>query len=590
MPIEIGPKQLHKQLRLWRELYRPHMDQRKKALDELVGSCYGGVTGDLRNKKRPVNLLAFTVQTLIPLLAHKNPEHEVTPAHSILQGESAALKLQLDQLAEEVRYVKTSRINLLEAIISPFSMTKVGIRAGGDTVKVRGRQYDMGKPYVQHILPGDYFRDPFACSLDEVMWEGHKYRVPKQIAIESGLFNPKLIERVPTIRQSGDTFDEMRMRLENPDIGDDDRTELIDMIELVDVAFYDEDITILATLAAADGHDTDFLRIDQYQGPEMGPYECLEFFPLPGTTIGLAPAAMLMEQHDAIVEVSQKLVKQIRRARSILAGNRAAEEDLKTAAASDDGEIAEFDDAASVREFKLGGAIPEIVEGFGILRQIGEQAAGTPSMLAGASADTESATEYEGRMGQASSRVQDMGALMHDFNQRISKHLAFYLTTDPLIRKGGTMRIPGGEWLTVTYDAATRKGSFPDFTYKIIQRSTGMLDPSVQSRRLMEGLNVILSAAQVAAVTGGLVDLGAVSRVVSRTPGSEGLEEVIRDPILQQVVAARMGAQPANTPGQVTGQVPQSGGSNFSMGQSQGNTRVDASRGARSFAGSGGPR
>ena len=587
MPINISPTQLYKQIQTSFEVMEPHVQQRQRAMEEFLGSEYG--SAEKKKKKRPVNLIAYTVRSLLPLLAFKNPEHDVVPLNSALQGEAASLKLVLDQLAQDMRLVNTSRLCLLDAFVSPFSVAKVGIRAGGDTVKIQGRQYDMGQPYIQHIRFSDYFCDSNAKSADELMWEGHKYRVPKQIAIESGIFNPSMIEKVPSLRfQAPGVGEDGGRYVDNSAVGDEKRGEMIEMIELMDVAFYDEDTTIIATLAAVEGYQQQFLRVEEYQGPEMGPYERLEFMPIPGSSIGLAPAAAIMEQHESLVKIADKVVDQIMRAKRIPVGSRSAEDDLKAIGNAVDGEMTTVDDVGSVKDLDFGGVSPQALEGFQLLAGMGQQAAGAPDMLAGAGDDSDTATEYQGRMGQAGARVQDMGEVFQGWHDRLAKHMAFYITTDPLIQKGTTARLPGGEYLNVRYDAATRKGTYPDFMFKIVHRSMGALDPSVQSKRVVEGIQVLMGAAQASMATGGLVDVASVARVISRNPGSEGLEEVIRDPIVQQAIQARMQAAPQGQPGQVVGSTPQQGKRpNYSLNavnQPQNTTAVGASAGAREFA------
>jgi hypothetical protein len=532
-------------------VYDPHRKFYTEALKETTGRFY-----NIDDKQqRPLNLLARNLLTLQAHLAHRNPGHEVTTDMLPLRGEAQIRALVLDEISDEIDRLRITRIQLLRALCAPMAVTKVGLRAASDMVKINGRLFNPGQPYILPIDPSDHLVDHQARCRDELTWEGHRYWVPRMMALESGLFDNWIIERLPGI-QDGST----RQGSRESEIGKGGRgsrdDQAVEMIELMDFVFYDDYGSVTTTLPAEDGSSSEWLLEEEFQGPMRGPYEWLEFLPLPNQLFGLPPVALWRESSDAANKLFTKMMAQILRTKRIVVGNRESGDDLETIATAEDGDTKEVDDVDSLKNIDFGGLSPDFSPFAQTLMGMSNMQYANVDVAAGQSGGTDKATIYQGMQANANVIIDDLQHTHEQYESRISRQLHWYLDTDPLIQKNMTMRLEGGEFIQVVYDAKTKRGQYEDFTVKIKYGSMLRQDPQVKAQNLLKLLGVAMQAVQVQLQTGGAFNAGAAIRLAARHLGYEEADEMVNDPMLQQMLMARMqqASMVQNTPGQITGQ------------------------------------
>jgi hypothetical protein len=586
VPIQLTPNAIGEALQTGDRAMEPHREARRQVFAELVGSHYPGNKSGSTN---PVNLIAHAVTTLIPHLATRSPSYEVRGKAPGLAAEAIALSMALEDLAEQLDLVRISQMVLLDALTGPCGLVRIGLRAGAELVTVNDRQLDPGMPYLCRVDLDDYVIDPAARSWEEARWEAYRYRVPKALAREQGLFDPDLIDRIQPLSE-GDRQQDQLDDLGHQAAGYADRYALIETIELWDVILYDDAQTQIVTMPCeAPESFGQFLAARPWEGPQRGPLERLEFLPLSQQALGLSYTALMRDMHDAIKGAANKLVDQTQRAKQLLGYARVADKTAIRVADSPDGDSIAMDSPSDAQVFEFGGPQQSIRDMFPILWSWGNIAASLPDMLSGGASGSETATEYQGRMAQASARIQHLQSICDRFQGRIASHLGWYLTTDPFIETGGTHRLPGGETIQLKYSAETRRGTWPDFAFSIRPRSMQVMDPAVKARRINEALGLLMQGFQVAssaAMMGAPIgfDLMQMARVFSEWYDLPELADIVQDPAqqiaVQQFINARRGQmQPPQpvSPGQ-PGQ-PAS-----PMGGPEATSPTGAARDAREFS------
>lgn len=587
MPIELTANKLGQAIQVAEDFIRPYRVKRREVMQQLVGAHY---PGGPPTEGIPVNLISHSIQTIIPHLASHHPQYHARPRSIQLGMEALSLELMLADLAKDLDLVRVTQTVLLDALTGPCGIVKVGLRAGADLVKLGGRLYDPGQPYVQRIDLDDYVCDPTARSWDEIRWEGHRYRLPRQVALDSGIFDPEVIARIAPVEESrvreetdrledmaGDQFSRQR------------RNELLDMIELYDIALYDQGQTTLLTLQGDDPEAAaEFLRVQSWEGPQRGPYERLEFFPLSQQPLGLPFVASMIDMHHSIARVASKIVKQTENAKSLLLYQRNQDDTASRIAAAGDMDTVATDDPNGAAMINMGGAHPDVLGAYPVLWQFGQIGASLPDMLAGA-ADADTATEYQGNMAAASARIGHLASIHEAFQGRVASHLGFYLITDPLMDSTNIHRLPGGENIELQYTAETKRGNPADFLFEIRARSMMAMDPAVRARRFNEAMGLINTAAQTAMANlqmgANPLDLQAFGRVLAQMYDIPELAEIMLDPVssatINRHLQARMASVSPPMPVRQAGiQDPQT----FQVGQAQATSPLGATRNAREFA------
>ncbi len=511
---------------------RRERELRTQAMREYTGRYWQ----EDDEKKRPMNLVYRACRVFQAHIAYRNPKFSIDTDDGTVRGEALVLAALLNNLAMELDFSGIDRMLLLDAMLGPRAIVRMGMKAGADVVTQEGRDLNPGQWYLRRISLDDHLVDPRAKRRYEMAWEGDRYRVSKDALLDAGIFDNSIIERLPTMPTrsptGADRADDLSGKRSENDY------ELIDTVELVDLFFYDtggSGRTLKMTLPTEREADT-YLREEEFEGPERGPYEWMEFDPIPDNLSALAPVASFREQSENVNNVLAKALEQIGMSKRIgVVDEEAPEDEVDAIKDANDGKIVRSRGAKlTVADFSF--VSPELIPMGKMLAQFANVQAGNPDVLGGSS-ESDTATEYAGNMATANV-LTDMLVDIHDgLWTRVGRHALWYLTHDPLIQRGTSIRIPGGEKIPVRYSAQDREGSFEDFRLKVVPRSSVRVDDNLKARRITEMAAQVPALVQTEAMTGGGFSAFGTIKVLGRTVGIDELDEMFPDPgLIQQTL------------------------------------------------------
>lgn len=512
-------------------------------------------------KQRPLNLVKRGIKVLVAHLAARNPRFEVSTERLLFRGDARKMQKQLDIRAEQAGMVKFQRLCMMEACFGGKAVVRVGQRSSADVVRVSADRYiSRGQTYRQLVSLDDWIPDPSARNENEMAFEAMRYRLPRkaaQQAVEDGIFGyDATVENAETppmddvatpeeaaaliagATAMGDgRTGERRDRGEDLTAGnltDEQRFGLIDTVELLDVAIYlDADTCVVVTMLADRGTTPKYLRAEIWDGPSRGPFEHLEFDPVPDNPNGPSVAGDMREQADLANTVLGKMVHQIERTRRVLVYKKnRANDALKISKTQDGGSIGIDGEIADIKDVAMGGVSPELAPFAQMLVGFWNMQ-GSFDVLGGQAGGASRTATEDARLGQAANiLIESLADFADDFQSRLVKHEAWYFWNDPFISAPMTIRLDGAAEVEVTYDAEQRKGTFADYTFKIRPRSMQRVDANVSMARFNELLELSLRAAEAEMATQGRVDAAAFVRIAGRRMEEDDLDEMFRDPIL----------------------------------------------------------
>lgn len=542
-------------------------------------------------KKRPMNLLRRGIKVIVAHLAGRNPSFEVTTERMALRGLARKMSKQLKIRAEKTGRVQQARLWLLDACIGGKTVVRIGEKAGAQCVMDGDRSVQRGETSIRQVSIDDWIYDPSARKDGEEFFEGERIRMPRSRALNAcaqGIFgldpamadpaDEALAEQLAVLGQYG-LLDDLATPEEAEDLirraqpltdgrthRREDRSEdltvgaltaeqrygLVDTIELIELAIYlDADTCILLTMLSEKHAANKYLRAELWQGPVRGPFEHMEFDPVPDNPHGPSVASEIREQSEVANTVIGKMVNQIERTRRVLVyqKNRAADA-LKITKASDAQSIGIDGDPKDIADVNLGGLSPELAP-FAQLMIGYWNMTGNFDQLGGLGSDQKRTAQEVSQLGVAASvLVEAMGMMFDDFQNRVCQHEAWYFWEDPFIQAPMTMRMEGSEMVEVMYDAQARQGQFTDFNFSIKPRSMQRLDPNVRSQRIMELMQAVVQSAQVEMATQGRVDSAAIARILGREFEIDELDEILRDPQVQMDLMQVYAGAPGPSQGQ----------------------------------------
>lgn len=567
MPQLVDALKLHEAYRRGRDRVKPIRLRRAQAYRRFAGQHYYDYLGyqndansnDNDAPRQHLNLINRGGTVLLAHLASRNPKFEVTAPSQIHRPTARLYELKLNLWAEQIDLKRRLRMCLLDALLSPCAIAKSTLMVGDELIKSMDRGETKGGPSMRRISWDDYVPDPIAREREEFFWEGYEYQVPFEMAMECGLFRKDLLEKLRKIKTPADKGDMVRNEnLSRRYYGG--QFDLVDMVRLVDIAVYDPRGTVIVTIPTLQDSVTDFLRIDNWKGPDRGPFHDLTFWPLPDNPHGVPWVAVVREAADLANLVMEKQAQQIARTRRIgIADEESDDDDLKAIAESQDGELKRVKGGPkSVGMMDFGGTSSELGPFIQQVTAFFNVAAGNPDILGGTGSNSDTATEFQGLAANAGLVLQDMQATTERFVGKVGEDALFFMANDPEQEEILPMRVDGGEFLEVIYSPKTKTGANLRFRAAVKAGSTlASLDPMVRIQHLQLGMGMIQQGVQMAMETGGVWNVGAQVRLLSRyLDDIEGWDELWNDPQLQMMSQAIGQMAPEDPPAQVAGMTP----------------------------------
>jgi len=528
----------HEKLKLERE-------RRAERIRAFTGPDYGEKNAK-GGRRMYLNLIHQAGRTLAAYLVPRSPGAAVTPKKLEAGPDSIALEYSLTAWAEESRLKELMRRIVMEALVSPFAIVRIGLKANGDVLKSDDRNIDLGMPYAGLVDFDDYVLDPAARNRDEALFEAVRYECPREYALALPIFDAaaqEIIKKLPSLDEDSKA-DEKQGRISPTHT---DEYELTDRIELWDHFVYDNDEVWVVTMPAGASFENEVLAVEKYQGALRGPLEVMYFNAVPGNNpMPLAPFAPLLRISEAADEVFSKMLNQLKKAKTVFAYNRGAEEDAESVGkAKDLGGVA-MDDVNSVKALPIAGIMDQFMQATNWLDGHWNTASGNLHTVSGGSDPRKTATASTQDNANAGLVLADMQETTREFTTRILQRVGFYFADDPLFQWYGVRRIKGGHMVPVEYSPEDRQSDPFDHDIRVDSITMEPKDPSLQMRRLMEFLQVLPTV-----LTNPLIDPVKFMRFSSRKMQEPELEEIV---VPQMQMAMQAAGAPATPP--VPGGVP----------------------------------
>jgi len=508
---------------------KPFVDTRRNMLKAYAGRRYGRGHSEVT----PINTLWNTVHALIPSLVSANPQVMVSPRNKFmgtLKGEARKLELALN---DELKLIHMRKI-VADAVRD--ALFQLGI------VKT-GLCYEDDKPELYCCIVDfeDLILDTGAENIDQVSFIGNKFKVRRDFAIESGLYDVEKLKMISTVNIQIDD-----KKLSDFSKGPNFYEDYSDYIELADIFLPNEKrvVTIDANFTSANG----YLRDVEYVGPicdGMGPYSVLGFSWMPKNAIPISPMSIIYDNHILLNKLATKAGRQAERSKDIVVGNKTASDDAKVIQDSDDGDIILLGDISKFNNLAFGGSNPKLYEQISFLTEQISRMAGNANLLAGVSADQKTATQSQILLGNAANLVGSRKQSVSDFVKNIVGKLAWYMLHSTKTYEL-EIDVPGTHAVPVKLDTTNLAGNFVDFQFDIDEYSLAPSTPEQKAAKVMTYVTqVILPLSQIGMMNGKVIDPTKLLDMISNLDNIPELNEIFVN------ITPEMAAQAAQMQGGV---------------------------------------
>ena len=540
----------------------------------FVGQYYDRTSGELGQE--PLNMAFNAIRVLVPNLIARHPEPVIETDYLDYRPYGELLGLGLRYLSKKLDLPSILRDGLIDAIFT-LGIFKVGLGVSNNLVYFGEESVDPGQIYVDTVDLDDLTFDPDTKTLKKAGFIGEKFRIERESALASGLFDNAVIERMPSsaaiLLDSKEEVHQLSKRELNR-IGTSRLHDYIDLMEL-----WLRDANVLVTIPYEGAITNTFVREDTWYGPECGPYIPLSLSPpVPNNPLPVALAGIWHDLHYVGNRMAKKAMDQMLAQKDILLYRGSSADEAQEIVDAKNLDAVRSEDPAGAEVKSFAGANPINLQSIAQLELWFNQFSGNTNLTGGLGVNAESATEANILSQNAANSMSYMTDEVYGAAEEIYRSLAWYLHTDPLIElplirrnlvpaeyeitqdelMGDQVRMispPRTEETQVFLTPEARRGDFLDFAFTIKQESMGPVNRQQRLQQLETlAIRIIPAAAQAAMIAtqmGTPFSFRAFVTRAARMMNISWIDEIFQSPelIAQMAMMAQRGPQPGASKG-----------------------------------------
>ena len=415
---------------------------RRDMVAQYVGSRWSDHGAD---EAVVLNQLAIFVDTMSRFLAAKAPRADFRTGVSSLRKAAVRAELNANTLSKEQKLGSLMQRAVVEALISVHAIVKVGI-ASGNNVQIGDETKDIGKPFAKLVDLDDWLQDMFCNEWEEQQFRGDLFYPRLDVLAENKTFSRGVLaklwklgkDRDATMHGEGARTDTLGHGDQNVDEEFAERVPLW-ALELP----HERQVCLFA--ASPDGillPDEKPLHVMDWEGPDDGQYQRLIFRDVPGSTLGLPPAAQLIDLHDATNSILRRLIVSADQHKKVIVVDpkqKGTIEKIKTARTGD----VVAGDASRIKEFETGGVNQLSTMLVLWFKSLVNYSAGNMDEIGGQGSQAGTLGQERLLMATASRAVQDMQERAEIFTSNVMRALVYWDWTDPVTDRKLTYARPG---------------------------------------------------------------------------------------------------------------------------------------------------
>lgn len=528
MPInpnsEKGITRLYEQIRWNREQLEPFQEIRDDLRKQFVGRMYGAHKDTGEYDKDAVNMTELFVNTSTRLVAANNPRVLVTPSRQQLSATAASFEAATNKQIAEMDLKRTLRRGFKESLIG------LGAVVTGITDETDDRA--AGEPYADCLALKDMLIDMTADDWEAVELIGHRYRVPRDLLLESSRYPTDVAEKIPPTRTYGSTSGSMdavegdkELELSHDDTGIQYR-EYIDLWDIW-LRWLDVIVTI-----PCEGPQKALLVQERFGIENLtGNYHLLGHIDVPGSLMPLAPAAVGYDQADFVNRLYRRNNRRAEQQKNVPWYTGDSADDMQRAINANDMEAIRVDNANAIGNLAFPGTNPQDIAIALNAKRTYNETMGNPELLAGLSSGEPTLGQEENRMGAASGRVNDMEQNFHDWTRSIVQSIAWYLWKEsdivdiPITKPTGI----GNQTIDTFLSPDDKEGDFIQYELNIDPYSMRHRTPGQKAAAINQTLQTVLTlGGQFLQQQGATVDMKEYVDTIAHYNNVPELAEIVR--------------------------------------------------------------
>jgi len=481
MPVELGAKDISQLVKKGHKRVENYANAAASAIRDYVGDYYvnpKGYEGDY-----PINLVFVALRTWVPNLVMNSGVNKVGSPYLSQLDYAHMLSEALNQLHKRIDMKSTMRAAVVNMILCGLAVFKTSIYADGLLIPDGfDSSFSQGQLYTDLISIDDFFLDPYCTSLKNSTLTGHFTTVRRQDLLDMEGWDKDLVNKLPSAWDGGVGNNEKASHLTRKP------SETLEMIEAQDYVRVAEVYLPEAQAIAyvPDPKQTsfdDFLKVQDYYGPDTGPYRFGSITPpVPDNPFPVAPVSIWRDLNSMANDLFKKLMDQADSQKDVLLYKPGMEDIADAVAEARNGDSIRTADPDGVRIQSYGGGNAENEKMTQQLQFWFNYVSGGIDQMSGmkTGAGSKTATAVKTLQTNASITQEDARSLIYDVQAGVSRDQAWFIHYDPFLKAPMIIRETGKEPRQVVLTPEEVRGDFLDLIFVMKQRSMQALDPETR--------------------------------------------------------------------------------------------------------------
>lgn len=494
--MHLSPSVLCDSRRKWRERIEPFRAARTCMIREFAGSWYGHANKTAESAK-PLPLIANAVRTFVARMVAKNPKCECRSRSSANRSFAKLHALAVDHVSREFDMRRLVRETVFSAQFGT-TLVKTAVSEPGRRQRMAGFSGDYGLPYCELVSFDDLIGDPQARVWDEMAYVGHQLRIPKLWAWQTGLVkDAKLLSAMVDWDQREGAIGAADRISSGRRVAGDSADELVEYITVDELYFPDDQVIALVpgggfdfggVHAPALSREAFWLDVQDYIGPDGGPYSRLELIPVTDNLFSAAPVGYLMDLAIAANMLQTKVARRGKRSKSVLAYEGNAKDDAENIRTAGDGESVQVNNINAIRMFDFDQNSDRTYEHLGWLIQRFSDAGLGMEQMQGVRERSKTATQAQILDNATQTLLGDAMEEVYGLVGELQRKLGWYIRQDPNFKLRLSQKIKDQtlEWNYKNELNASREDDAWEMEYQCVPYSMQRMDPVQRSVRLQE--------------------------------------------------------------------------------------------------------
>ena len=493
-------------------MVKPTLEKRLEILKEYENSWYDSTPIGKMRDKTPLNLVARSINTILPLLASKDPRAMVRPRLLSMKPLGETLRLSLNHVIDQIQLGETLRIAALESLVF-MGIVKTGICPGGKNIAdAFGVLHDSGQLFCDPIYPMDYTFDVSARRREEMDFEGNWFYVPAEYVLD----DKGMYQNTDKLKETYQEWNKLGAESVAKAGVKSDKKTLKPYVRLCELWIPSEKTLITIS---EEGQGDLPLRVVDFKGPRSGPYDILSYMNFPESVIPIAPLYTSLDLHYFINTMLRKMARQANRNKQITIWEASAENDMKNIDSTDDGGNCKVANIDKIKQLETQTINEKSYEWVAWLKQAYSEQNNNLNVVGGIQQQAGTLGQEQMLYSNATVGIDDMVARGHSFIKSIMTKMTHYVLTDPLVDIRTAKEALNGEVEVPTrlvYGDIEAEDAVK-YNIDVEPYSMQRVNPTLRMQRIMQLVTgVILPFYQQAMQSGQTVDVAALVKLVGR--------------------------------------------------------------------------